>query len=337
MHNKAMIVDNRAVILGGRNIGDEYMGLHAAFNFHDLDVLGIGPVARQTSAVFDDYWNSDWVMPASALQITLSPAEQTAARAELTQRLREAPSLARFALAPSSWSAEIAALHDSLHMGTSQVYADLPVGKDLEQLMLEWIRGMLGMAERELLIVNAYIIPAEHGIATLQRLNDDGVEIKILTNSLASHDVPAVNSHYKPWRKPILETGAQLYEMRHDAEIQPLVSDTPPTRARFMGLHSKAMVIDRERVYIGSMNFDPRSALLNTEMGVFIESRGLGEALAKLIERDMEPANSWQVELADDGRLRWINDQEVVSRQPARNWWQRVQDVIFRAVPKEYY
>jgi putative cardiolipin synthase len=240
-------------------------------------------------------------------------------------------------LTPRSWSAELAALQDRLHIGASRVYSDLPSGEVIEQLMLERIHELLGSTERELLIVNAYIIPAEHGIATLQRLNDDGVEIKILTNSLASHDVPAVNSHYKPWRKPILETGAQLYEMRHDAEIQPLVSDTPPTRARFMGLHSKAMVIDRERVYIGSMNFDPRSALLNTEMGVFIESRGLGEALAKLIERDMEPANSWQVELADDGRLRWINDQEVVSRQPARNWWQRVQDVIFRAVPKEYY
>jgi putative cardiolipin synthase len=125
--------------------------------------------------------------------------------------------------------------------------------------------------------------------------------------------------------------------MRHDAAIQPLVSDTPPTRAKFMGLHSKAMVIDREQVYIGSMNFDPRSALLNTEMGVFIESPGLGEALAKLIERDIQPVNSWQVELAGDGRLHWIDDEETVTRQPARNWWQRVQDVIFKVVPKEYY
>jgi putative cardiolipin synthase len=332
-----MIVDNRAVILGGRNIGDEYMGLHAAFNFHDLDVLGIGPVARQTSTVFDAYWNSDWVMPASALQIPISAAELNARREELIQHLEQAPSLARFSLTPRSWSAELAALQDRLHIGASRVYSDLPSGEVIEQLMLERIHELLGSAERELLVVNAYIIPAERGIAALQKLNDQGVAIKILTNSLASHDVPAVNSHYKQWRKPILQTGTQLYEIRHDAQIQSLVSDTPPIHAKFMGLHSKAMVIDRERVYIGSMNFDPRSALLNTEMGVSIDSPGLGEALAKLIERDIQPVNSWQVELTDDGGLRWVNDEATVTRQPARNWWQRVQDVIFQVVPKEYY
>jgi putative cardiolipin synthase len=104
-----------------------------------------------------------------------------------------------------------------------------------------------------------------------------------------------------------------------------------------MGLHSKAMVTDRERVYIGSMNYDPRSAQLNTEMGVFIESWELAEALAKLIERDMQPANSWRVELDGYGGLRWISNKEVVSRQPARNWWQRIEDVFFMMFPKEYY
>jgi len=335
--NKAMIVDNRAVILGGRNIGDEYMGLHTAFNFHDLDVLGIGPVARQTSAVFDAFWNSDWVMPVSALKIQVSPDEQAEALAKLVERITEAQSLTRFPIEPQSWSAEIAALHGTLHIGTSHVYSDLPAAGAIKQVMLEQIHSLLGGAHQELLIVNAYIIPAERGITALHMLKSRGVNMKILTNSLASHDVPAVNSHYKKWRKPIIEAGAELYEIRHDAAIQPLVSDTPPTHAKFMGLHSKAMVVDRERIYIGSMNFDPRSAIYNTEMGVFIESRGLGEALAKLIERDIQPVNSWRVEFDKDGELRWINDKEEVTSQPARNWWQRVQDFFFGVVPKEYY
>jgi putative cardiolipin synthase len=165
----------------------------------------------------------------------------------------------------------------------------------------------------------------------------DWVDIRILTNSLASHDVPAVNSHYKRWRKPILEAGAELYEMRHEAAIQPLVSDTPPTHAKFMGLHSKAMVVDRNQVYIGSMNYDPRSAQSNAEMGVFVESPALAEALAGLIERDMQPANAWRVELDGDGGLRWVNDTEIVTIQPARSWWQRVEDVIFGLLPKAYY
>lgn len=337
MHNKAMIVDNRAAILGGRNIGNEYLGLNAKFNFHDLDVLGIGPVARQASAVFDSYWNSEWVMPVSALKMPVSQADREAARAELLKRLGQVKSLAEFPLAPRSWSSELAALGASMHIGTSRVVSDVPGSGGIEHVMLEQIHSMLGSAKRELLIVNAYIIPSERGITALRELKHRGVDMKILTNSLASHDVPAVNSHYKQWRKPILEAGAELYEIRHDAAIQPIVADTPPTHATFMGLHSKGMVVDRERVYIGSMNYDRRSAQINTEMGVFVESPGLAAALAQLIERDVQPANSWRVELAADGGLRWVDDKETLTSQPARNWWQRVEDVIFMAFPKEMY
>jgi putative cardiolipin synthase len=337
MHNKLLIVDNQAAIIGGRNIGDEYVGLNAAFNFHDLDVLGIGPVARQSSAVFDSYWNSDWVMPVSALRIPVSPAEQAAGRETLMTLLNEKKSLARFPLAPQSWSGEFAALRNRLHIGTSRVYSDLPLNSSIEHVMLERMHELMESAQQELLIVNSYIIPANRGMVMLQQLNRRGVSVKILTNSLASHDVPAVNSHYKRWRKPILEAGAELYEMRHDAAIQSLVSDTPPTKAKFMSLHSKAMVVDRELSFIGSMNFDPRSAQVNTEMGVIIKSAGLADALAKLIERDIQPENSWRVELNDDGELRWVHDKKVVTTQPARNWWQHVEDIFFMVFPKKYY
>jgi putative cardiolipin synthase len=337
MHNKVMIVDNRATIIGGRNIGDEYMGLHPDFNFHDLDVLGIGPVARQASEVFDQYWNSDWVMPVSALKFTIVDAEQDEARAQMLSRLRAAKSLADISLEPQSWTAEIAEMQGHLYRGTSEVESDYPHGNAIEHVMLQRQHDMILTAQDELLIINAYIIPADHGISLLHELNARSVDMKILTNSLASHDVPAVNSHYKRWRKLILDTGAKLYEMRHDAAIQPLVADTPPTRADFMGLHSKGMAVDGTRVYIGSMNYDPRSALINTEMGVFIESPGLGKALATLINRDMLPENSWEVTLDAKGQTIWTNDKKVVTRQPARSWWQRVQDFFFMAFPKEYY
>jgi putative cardiolipin synthase len=104
-----------------------------------------------------------------------------------------------------------------------------------------------------------------------------------------------------------------------------------------MGLHAKAMVVDRRRVYVGSMNYDPRSAEINTEMGVFIDSPGLAEELAEVLERDMLPANSWEVKLTADGALNWIDDREVLTRQPARSGWQRVEDVLFMAFPKELY
>jgi putative cardiolipin synthase len=97
------------------------------------------------------------------------------------------------------------------------------------------------------------------------------------------------------------------------------------------------MVIDRRRVYIGSMNFDPRSTSLSSEMAVIVDSPALGEALTRLIERDLQPENSWRVGVAADGSLHWSNDRETVTLQPARNLWQRIEDVIFMAFPRDLY
>jgi putative cardiolipin synthase len=222
---------NQTAILGGRNIGDEYMGLNSAFNFHDLDVLGIGPVARQASIAFDAYWNSDWVMPASALDIPVSPAELVAGREELMQRLTETESLSHFPIPPQSWSDELAALRGNLHIGTSRVSWDQPKAGAIQHVMLEQIRSMLAAAQRELLIINAYIIPMDRGIAVLRELRSRGVDVKILTNSLASHDVPAVNSYYKQWRKPILEPGGSCTRCATTLRYKHLFP-TPPPRAR---------------------------------------------------------------------------------------------------------
>jgi putative cardiolipin synthase len=337
MHNKALIADNRAAILGGRNLGDEYFGLHSAFNFRDLDLLGVGPVARQASAVFDRYWNSPWAVPIAAMHVPIDATQVAANRARLVGSVAQLPSLERFPAAPQAWPAELTALPARLMPGRSEVHADVPTETSLRHEMPQALYRLAGTAQRELLAVNAYVIPDERFVESLRTLKAKGVAVHLLTNSLASHDVPAVNSHYKAWRKPLREASASLHEMRHDAAVQPLVADTPPIRTPFMGLHSKAMVIDRERVFVGSMNFDPRSAQLNTEMGVFVESPALAQALATVIERDMQPANSWRVEIGPDGRPTWTNDRETVSSQPARNTWQRVEDMFFMLFPRTLY
>ncbi|MBL8374895.1 phospholipase D-like domain-containing protein [Accumulibacter sp.] len=146
---------------------------------------------------------------------------------------------------------------------------------------------------------------------------DRGVQVRILTNSLSSHDVPAVNSHYQKWRQPILETGAFLHELRADAAVRGEIVDLAPLTAEFAGLHTKAMVIDRQRAFVGSMNLDPRSAIHNSEMGVIIDSPPLAERLAQRMERDLHGENSWQVILADDGALRWRSAAGELDRQPA--------------------
>lgn len=159
----------------------------------------------------------------------------------------------------------------------------------------------------------------------------------MLTNSLASHDVPGVNSHYKPWRKRLLQAGFNLHELRHDAALQSRLADTAPNRGEFVGLHVKAAVVDRHRVFIGSMNLDPRSQNINSEMGVVIESTSLGAELAAVMERDMGPENAWRVRLNPAGDIRWEALDEVRKRQPARSFWQRIEDIFFMAFPRELY
>jgi putative cardiolipin synthase len=337
MHNKQMIVDNRVAIIGGRNIGDEYMGLDPEFNFHDLDVLGIGPVARQASTVFDRYWNSDWVRPIPPYggpeRGTLTPE-----MIELPPEAAAHPAMKAFLSATQERAGDIDRLPDEMSFGRSVVHTDSPSrAAKTRNHMPEAFRALMRSARREVLITNAYIIPDDIFISDLRELADRGVKVRILTNSLASHDVPAVNSHYEKWRKPILDTGARLHEMRADAAIQAELVDTPPVRSGFVGLHTKAMVIDRERSFIGSMNLDPRSEVFNSEMGVIIDSASLSEALATRMERDMGGANSWQVTRDAEGGLRWTSSTGELTSQPARSVWQRVQNLLFKLAPASYY
>ena len=337
MHNKQMIVDNRAAIVGGRNIGDEYMGLDPEFNFHDLDVMGIGPVARQASAVFDRYWNSDWVrrIPPGSGQ---GSGALTPQMIELPPQAAAHPAMQAFVADVEARARSIDRLPGEMSFGRSAVHTDSPSREagSLNHMPVAF-RGLMRSAQREVLISNAYIIPDEAFIDDLRELVGKGVKVRILTNSLSSHDVPAVNSHYERWRKPILDSGADLHELRSDAAIQSELVDTPPVRSGFVGLHTKAMVIDRERTFIGSMNLDPRSEVFNSEMGVIIDSAQLGADLALRIERDMHGTNSWRVTRGPGGGLRWSSTAGERSSQPARSFWQRVQNLVFKLAPASLY
>ena len=337
MHNKSLTVDNRATVVGGRNIGDEYMGLDSHFNFRDLDILGIGPVARQTSKIFDLFWNGSWVMSPNAAIQSHAEAEFDQQKTAIDVALKASPVLERFSLLPRDWAAEFAALLPSLHVGSSEVRSDRP-GKDgFSHDLFDWITETLPKTETELLVTNAYLIPEASGVKILENLADAGVEVIVHTNSLASQDVPAVNSHYKKMRAPILRAGASLYEARTDASIKHSVVDTYPVAAKYMGLHAKSMVIDRRYSVIGSANFDPRSAFLNSEMIAIIDSEGLAEELMLAIRRDISAANSWEVTLDQEGKLSWRHDTEVTRRQPAKGLWQRIQDTLFTLFPKRLY
>lgn len=338
MHNKQMVADNRAAILGGRNIGDEYMGLHDEFNFHDLDVLGVGPVARQASAVFDRYWNSDWVRRLPPPPPGADASRLTPAMIELPLAAAAHPGLRAIAAGQRDWTADMLALVHTLAPGRSAVHADPPSrAEGSANRMPAAFRAVMRSAQREVLISNAYVIPDATFMDDLRELAARGVRVRILTNSLSSNDVPAVNVHYGPWRQRLLAAGVVLHELRADAAIQAELVDTPPVKSGFVGLHVKAMVVDRQRSFIGSMNLDPRSEVFNSEMGVVIDSPPLAETLARHMERDMAPANSWQVVAAPGGGLRWHSSAGTLDREPARSAWQRVENLLFKLMPASYY
>ncbi len=337
MHNKLLVADNRATILGGRNLGNEYFGFAKPFNFRDLDLLGVGPVARQASGVFDRFWNSDWVVPVSALEMHATRRDLRAQTPEILEKLSGSQVTQRFPLNRSDWSAALADLVRTADVGNSRMLTDVPAPGVVRHRMPAAIREIMGGAQHELLITNAYVIPDEQEMDLFRELTARGVKVRILTNSLASQDVPAVNSHYKGWRKPLLQAGVDLYEARPDAAIRAEVATTAPNTAGFMGLHVKAIVVDRKRVFVGSMNLDPRSEELNSEMGVLVESTPLAARLAGIMDRDMQPENAWRVSLNEHGRLRWTAGSQVLTRQPAQGFWQRTKDLLFMLFPRNLY
>ena len=336
MHDKLVIADGQAAIVGGRNIGDHYFGLSKAYNFHDLDLLGFGHIARQSNGMFDSFWNSDWVVSVKNLEVEPDAEFAQAKWEEIQQRNRAAESLEPFGVEYRDWTNELTALVPELHLGTSNLIFDEASGEEVSQNVAAKMFNIMDLAKEELLITNAYIIPGQRAIDFLRGLSERGVRVRILTNSLASHDVPAVNSHYEPWRDDLINAGAQLYEFRADGNIAAIV-DVPPNKGEFIGLHTKSLVIDRTKVFIGSMNFDPRSFNINTEAGALVTSPGLAEALAQVMERDMQPENAWQVHLDEEGKPYWVSGDEILYSQPARGGGQRVMNVIFKMFPKEQY
>lgn len=337
MHTKLFIADNRAFILGGRNFGNEYFGLNERFNFHDLDVFAIGPLALQASSFFDHYWNSNWMVPARLLGSQVAPDELKNLIHKLDYAIAKAQRTNQLPSYPMDWSDDLNRWVREMVPGRGQVVYDILKSNNIESNVTEPLVRLLDLANSQILISNAYIIPNEEDINFIRKKCELGVTIRILTNSLSSHDVPAVHSHYRRWRKQLLTTGCvRLYELRADAALHG-VADTPPIRSQYFGLHSKAAVVDRRYVFVGSLNFDPRSYEINAETGILITSDELGAALSKIIVRDIAASRSWEVNIDSDGELSWTSTRGTLRQEPARNVWQRIKAGVFGILPEEYF
>lgn len=333
MHNKLFLADGTLAIVGGRNLGDSYFNADRGLNFTDIDLLVAGPAARDLGHSFDLYWNHRLSIPLEHFQwFEPGRAELAEARARLsgerTDRRDDDPRyrrLTRYRRAP--------ALDDwlgNLHWARGHAYWDHPdkllaEGVPKAHLLLTTqLAPALEGVEDELTLVSAYFVPTEPGMRYFTEKAHAGVELKILTNSLEATDVPVVHGGYAPYRIPLLELGAELYELRRQPEEDVAFSVTGSSES---ALHSKAAIFDRERVFLGSLNFDPRSILWNSEVGVLVDSPWLAGKVHELTEQGMHPAVSYQVKLSgppDDRQLVWVAEDggklRVLTEEPGSRW-----------------
>jgi putative cardiolipin synthase len=341
MHNKLWIADSRLAILGGRNIGDEYFGAHQEFNFGDLGVLLAGQAAVDAAGQFDAYWNSESAVPLAVFARAPDPEAAIAAAREAFAAHRRAALETEYIQRVIALRAEGAiGLHlDALRRGgTVRVLADDPRkarGREHPLLMLAAIRELIGRAGREAIIVSPYFVPMRGGADGLLGLRRRGVDVAVLTNSLAANDVAAVHGGYGRWRRPLLEGGVTIHEIKPLPGTGAEADDAPLGSSR-SSLHTKAMVVDRRLSFVGSFNMDPRSARLNTESGVVIDDPGFAEEVRAQYLAAITPERAWQVRLVD-GRLRWIDvvdgREVVIDHEPEATWWRRFNALLFRVLP----
>ena len=320
MHNKAWIADGRLAIVGGRNVGDAYFDAGRDSNFRDLDLALAGPAVGHVEAMFDRFWNSEMAMP---IKVLVRRREARLARlrrsyAALDDSLTARPYTERVISRVSA----SAMLDDRLtfHWTTAaRLVFDPPEkasGRDSENWIMKSLMPALASARRSVTITSPYFVPGREGVRGLLGLVEAGVDVAVLTNSLAATDVAAVHGGYARYRKPLLAGGVRLYELRPfsgSGRISLFGS-------RGSSLHSKAFTVDGETGFVGSFNFDPRSASLNTEMGVLFEVPELVAEMNRVFAEDTKPEMSWRVEMSGAGRLRWHPAQEtraaLLTREP---------------------
>jgi putative cardiolipin synthase len=331
MHNKLFVADNSMAIVGGRNIADEYFMRSEVANFIDMDVLATGPVVPELSATFDDFWNSPQVRPVAELAIV--PPDSDSVRTWLHEQLvgRFEPPRERDAdvLGHPPIAQQLQAGRLSQTLGDGRAVSDIPkkiAMDDPEASYADSVTqrtiAMLQGASKQVIMVSPYFIPGEEGLAQMKAGVEQGVEIIVLTNSLDATDESLVYAGYARYRIRLLKAGVRLFEL--SAKLLPRQRTLGDFRSSSGRLHAKIALVDQRRMFIGSMNLDGRSARLNTEVGMLIESPALVEQFSRLTPLRAIGAYELQLDDSRDG-VGWVEHDADGSRtmtkdEPGASW-----------------
>jgi putative cardiolipin synthase len=344
MHNKSFTADNQVTIIGGRNVGDEYFGAAEGVLFADLDAMAVGAVVKEVSNDFDRYWASESSYPIDRI---LSPADPA-----MIKELASAASMVESDPAAVAYMDAIrnSAVIRKLVQGNleqewvvTRIVSDDP-GKGLgpvseDSHLTHELNEIIGEPEAEVELVSPYFVPTAAGVDAFVALASQGVDIKVFTNSLEATDVPVVHAGYAKWRKPLLEAGITLYETRLLSPEAERDRRTGILGSSGSSLHAKTFSVDHSSVFIGSFNFDPRSAKLNTELGFVIDSPILAKQIEAVFDGGI-PENAYEVRLSDSGNLYWLENRGGKSvrheTEPGTNFWQRAMVSFLSWLPIEW-
>ena len=354
MHNKSFIADNQIALIGGRNMSNQYYNVSDNYQFSDVDVMLAGSAADEIVHSFDEYWNDDYAFPVKQL---VNPRHYTlrfeGLKEQLEQHDREVSVQNYLDLASRSHAFENW-LNNSIQLDwvKAEVVKDPPSkikakAKKEEHLNFQLLNS-LDKPTQTVDIISAYFVPEKKGAKQLEQLADNGVKVRVLTNSFKANDVPVVHAFYAKYRQDLLENDVQLYEFLSTPDSENLNINTAElakkAKVNIKGLsrsslHAKLMALDEKQVFIGSFNFDPRSAYLNTEIGVLLYSPQLAKAVHHTMDQNLskyayklvlnaENKINWKIKLAD-GSIR------TYEKEPKMKWWQRASMKVVAWLPIE--
>jgi len=303
-----MIVDQSVAITGGRNMADEYFDYNQEYNFRDRDVFLVGPVIEELDRNFTTFWQSTLTVPVEEILLNVSDdlgmervqdiynelhayaVDPENFKDTVRSALRNLPRKFSVLINALVWD-HIEFIHDvpGKNPGNHGFGGGSPTTKRLLH--------MLEKAKERVIIQSPYLILPDGGLEFFARLVAKGVEVRIVTNSLAATDNLQAFSGYMKQRKEILKAGIQVYEFKPNPKVQQelierlaLLKLSVPVFA----IHAKSMVVDSKILFVGTFNLDPRSANLNTEVGILMDNKLLATQVEAAILTDMLPENSWE-------------------------------------------
>ena len=345
MHNKLFVADGAMAVIGGRNVANEYfLRNESGLNFIDVDAFVVGWVIEPLQGLFDRYWNADAVYPLHTVAQTrhdkaeLRQLFETWTGPQQTPPPNPLPRTDILGYGPISEDLDNGRL--GLIWGEAYAFADHPdkpfdgeAGGELEETSVTYnVFEALRKARKEVVISSPYLVPGNTGMALFRELRERGVRVTAMTNSLGATDEPLVHVGYTAYREKMLELGVDLYEISGSRVKR-------NRRENLFGaslgrLHAKLAVIDKRWLFVGSMNLDPRSATINTELGAVIDSPQLAREMIRIIDID-RLQSAFRLRLAANGlACEWLgyeDDKEVVlTEEPDSTFWLRLKLKLLR-------